>query len=182
MRTASPTYSARRRTDRSNSRALCVILTLARRLTFQENTCLSTPVCSAPYPVHIQRPGWHQIRKDGEGMQTRSDGSPIVIPTGRSAPPSDRHLYSHDPERDGKLLRQYGYALIGTTSFYGADDLPYAKHAAAQGQKVRAGIVLLNVRYYSVGGDAPLGNPVRGATYFSSYWAKSDAAKTSEPQ
>jgi len=111
---------------------------------------------------------------------TTLEVAPAALKQPRAAPP--QLVYSHDPDRDGKLLRQYGYALIGTTSFYGADDLPYAEHAAAQGQKVGAGIVLLNVRYYSVGGDAPLGNPVRGATYFSSYWAKSDAAKTSEPQ
>jgi hypothetical protein len=109
------------------------------------------------------------------------EGAPAVTLTPRATPP--QLVYSHDPDRDGRLLRQYGYALIGTTSFYGAADLPYAEHAAAQGQKVGAGIVLLESRSYHLGGDALLGNPdARGATYFASYWAKSDTEKKSEPQ
>jgi hypothetical protein len=29
-------------------------------------------------------------------------------------------VYSHDPDRDGRFVRQHGYVLIGTASFYGA--------------------------------------------------------------
>ena len=109
------------------------------------------------------------------------EGAPAVTLRPRATPP--QLVNSHDPDRDGRLLRQYGYALIGTTSFYGTADLPYAEHAAAQGQKVGAGIVLLQSRSYHLGGDALLGNPdARGATYFASYWAKSDTEKKSEPQ
>jgi len=105
------------------------------------------------------------------------EGAPAVTLQPRTTPP--QLVYSQDPDRDGRLLRQYGYALIGTTSFYGAADLPYAEHAAAQGQKVGAGIVLLKSRSYALG-DQLLGNPdARGATYFASYWAKSDPANTS---
>jgi hypothetical protein len=104
------------------------------------------------------------------------EGAPAVLQP-RATPP---HLvYSQDPDRDGRLLQQYGYALIGITSFYGAADLPFAEHATAQGQKVGAGIVLLESRSYALGGDQLLGNPdARGATYFASYWAKSDPANT----
>jgi hypothetical protein len=88
-------------------------------------------------------------------------------------------VYSHDLDGDDSVLRQHGYVLIGTTSFYGAADLPYAEHAAAQGQKVGATIVLLNSRSYTLGGEQTLGPPARGASYFASYWAKSDPANTS---
>jgi hypothetical protein len=101
------------------------------------------------------------------------EGAPAVLQP-RATPP--RLVYSQDPDRDGRLLRQYGYALIGTTSFFGAADLPFAEHAAAQGQKVGAGIVLLESRSYLLGGDLVLGNPeARGADYFASYWARSAA-------
>ena len=66
------------------------------------------------------------------------EGASAVTLQPRATPP--QLVYSQDPDRDGRLLRQYGYVLIGTTSFYGAADLPYAEHAAAQGQKVGAGI------------------------------------------
>jgi hypothetical protein len=69
--------------------------------------------------------------------------------------------------------------LIGTTSFYGAADLPYAEHAAGQGQNVGAAIVLLNSRSYILGGEQTLGVRAEGASYFASYWAKSDAPNTS---
>lgn len=105
------------------------------------------------------------------------EGAPAVLQP-RATPP--RLAYSRDPDRDGVLLRQHGYVLIGTTSFYGAADLPYAEHAAAQGQKVGAAIVLLKSTTYALGGDQVLGNPdARGATYFVSYWAKPDPANTS---
>jgi hypothetical protein len=105
------------------------------------------------------------------------EGAPAVTLQPRTTPP--RLVYSQDPGRDGRLLRQYGYALIGTTLFFGAADLPFAEHAAAQGQKVGAGIVLLESRSYVLGGDQVLGNPeAHGADYFASYWAKSDPANT----
>jgi hypothetical protein len=51
------------------------------------------------------------------------EGVPAVKHSG--ATPS--HLvYSHDPDMDGRLLRQHGYVLIGTASFYGAPDYSYA--------------------------------------------------------
>jgi len=103
------------------------------------------------------------------------EGAPAAL-LPRATPP--QLAYSQDPDRDGRLLRQDGYVLVGTTSFYGAADLPYAEHAAVQGQKVGAAIVLLNSRTYNLGGDQLLGNPAIGATYFASYWAKSDPANT----
>jgi hypothetical protein len=103
------------------------------------------------------------------------EGTPAVLQP-RATPP--QLAYSQDPDRDGRLLRQDGYVLIGTTSFYGAADLPYAEHAAVQGQKVGAAIVLLNSHSYNLGGDQLLGDPAIGATYFASYWAKSDPANT----
>ena len=106
------------------------------------------------------------------------EGAPAVSLQPRATPP--QLAYSHDPDRDGGLLRQDGYVLIGTTSFNGAADLPLADHAVAQGQKVGAAIVLLEVRRYSYGESA--GFDAAGASYFASYWAKTDAAKTSEPQ
>jgi hypothetical protein len=106
------------------------------------------------------------------------EGAPAVLPP-RATPP--QLAYSQDPDRDGRLLRQNGYALIGTTSFFGAADLPFAEHAAAQGQKVGAGIVLLESRSYALGGDQVLGNPeAHGADYFASYWAKSEPESTSK--
>ena len=105
------------------------------------------------------------------------EGAPAVTLQPRATAP--RLVFSQDPDRDGRLLRGHGYALIGTTSFTGLADLPFAEHAAAQGQKVGAGIVLLESRSYAIGGGV-LGNPeARGADYFASYWAKSDPANTS---
>lgn len=101
------------------------------------------------------------------------EGAPAVLPP-RATPP--QLVYSQDPDRDGRLLRRHGYALIGTTSFCGMADLPYAEHAAAQGQKVGAGIVLLMVSSY--GYDFVTGGG-GGASYFASYWAKSDPANIS---
>lgn len=109
------------------------------------------------------------------------EGAPAVTLQPRATPP--RLVYSQDPDRDGRLLRGHGYALIGTTSFFGAADLPFAEHAAAQGQKVGAGIVLLESRSYALGGDQVLGNPeAHGADYFASYWAKSDSANTTRSE
>jgi hypothetical protein len=76
--------------------------------------------------------------------------------------------------------------LIGTTSFNGAPDLDRA--VVAQGQKVGAAIVLLKVRshgYRTSISDLPLEYASEGgggASYFASYWATSDAARTSEPK
>ncbi len=100
---------------------------------------------------------------------------------------STQLVYSHNLDRDDRLLRHHGYVLIGTTSFFGAADLPYAERAAAQGQKVGAAIVLLKVRSdinfpsccwldESLWVTEGQGG---GASYFASYWAKSDPANTS---
>jgi hypothetical protein len=108
------------------------------------------------------------------------EGAPAVLPP-RATPP--RLAYSQDPDRDGRLLRRDGYALIGTTSFYGAADLPYAEHAAVQGQKLGAAIVLLKSRSYRYSRGVLDGSfyvsDAAGASYFASYWAKSDPANTS---
>jgi hypothetical protein len=105
----------------------------------------------------------------------------------RATPP--QLVYSRDPDRDGGLLGQHGYVLIGTTSFNGAPGLSYVDRAVVtQGQKVGAAIVLLKACSYSTVTSccAPdvsfVGTSKGGASYFASYWAKSDAGKTSEPQ
>ena len=69
------------------------------------------------------------------------EGAPAVALQPRATAP--RLVYSHDPNRDGRLLWQHGYVLIGTTSFNGAPDLSYEDHAVAQGRKVGAAIVLM---------------------------------------
>lgn len=114
------------------------------------------------------------------------DGAPQVTaqPSRTIAP---KLVYSHDPDRDARALRQNGYVLIGTTSFNGAPDLSYDRAVVKQGQKVGAAIVLLKARPYSTmtlccAPDASLAvSSPGGASYFASYWAKSDAARTSEP-
>ena len=104
----------------------------------------------------------------GEDYNPTRESAPAVTAQPRATPP--QLVYSHDSDRDGRLLRQDGYVLIGTTSFNGAPDLSYADRAVvAQGQKVGAAIVLLESRSYILGGDQLLGNPARGATYFASY-------------
>ena len=115
------------------------------------------------------------------------ESAPAVTAQPRATAP--RLVYSFDPDRDGKLLGQHGYVLIGTTSFNGAPDLSYVDRVMiTQGQKVGAAIVLLKTHSYSTATsccapDPSFVGPLKGAaSYFASYWAKSDAAKTSEPQ
>ena len=118
---------------------------------------------------------------------TRESVSAVTVQP-RATPP--RLVYSHDPDRDGRLLGQDRYVLIGTTSFNGAPDLTYLdRTVVTQGQKVGAAIVLLKAHSYSTDSTccAPdvslvVGPPKGGASYFASYWAKSDAAGTSESQ
>ena len=109
------------------------------------------------------------------------EGGPAATLQPRATSP--QLVYSQDPDRDGRLLRRDGYALIGTTSFFGAADLPYAEHAAAQGQKVGAAIVLLKLRSYRYSRSVLDGSfyvsDAAGASYFVSYWAKSEPANTS---
>ena len=76
-------------------------------------------------------------------------GSPVTPP---AAPPLTRSrdpvlLWSSDASRDGKRLAQEGFVLIGTSSYSGAIDLAYAMDAVAQGKKVGASVVLLNVDF-----------------------------------
>jgi hypothetical protein len=108
------------------------------------------------------------------------EGAPAATLQPRATSP--QLVYSHNLDRDDRLLQQHGYVLIGTTSFNGAAELPYADRAFAQGQKVGAAIVLLNVRSYRYS-RAVLGSfyvsDAAGASYFASYWAKSDPANTS---
>jgi hypothetical protein len=107
------------------------------------------------------------------------EGAPPVTVQPRATSP--RLVYSHDPDGDSRLLRQNGYVLMGTTSFNSSPDLTYAdRMMVAQGQKVGAAIVLLKAPSYF----ATLASCYceGGATYFASYWAKSDPAGTPEPQ
>jgi hypothetical protein len=115
------------------------------------------------------------------------EGAPAVTVQPSATPP--QLIYTRDPDSDDRLLRQDGFVLIGTTSFNGVPDLSYADRAVVvQGQKVGATIVLLNARSYSaLTSCCTLDESLQvtsagGATYFASYWAKSDAAKTSERQ
>jgi len=123
----------------------------------------------------------------GEDYNPTRESAPAVTAQPRATPP--QLVYSHDSDRDGRLLRQDGYVLIGTTSFNGAPDLSYADRAVvAQGQKVGAAIVLMKARSYSYStsccslDESLEATSEGGASYFASYWAKSDAANTSEPQ
>ena len=116
---------------------------------------------------------------------TREDAS-VGTAQPRATPP--QLLYSRDPDKDGKILRQVGYVLIGTTSFNGAPGLSYVDRAVVvQGQKVGAAIVLLRAHSNSTltsccAPDASFVVSSRGGTsYFASYWARPDIAKTSAP-
>lgn len=98
-------------------------------------------------------------------------------------------VYSDDTDRDGKLLRQNGYVLIGTSSFNGAPGLSYVDRAVvAQGQKVGAAMVLLRSHSYNSRTSCCSPDPSLevtsegGVSYFASYWARSGAAKTSDAQ
>lgn len=113
------------------------------------------------------------------------DGAPAVTLQPGTTPP--QLLYSHDPNMDGRLLRQHGSVLIGTTSFDGAPGSSYAARVVvAQGQKGGAAIVLLKDRSYSTSccwlDDKSIQVTSEGGSNIASYWAKSDPAKTSEPQ
>ena len=111
------------------------------------------------------------------------EGAPSVMLQPGAMPP--QLVYSHDPDRDGRFLRQHGYALIGTASFYGAPDYSYADSAVAQGQKVGATILLLKAPSNSVTSCCLFDDSIQVVSIgdgFASYWAKSDATKTSEPQ
>ena len=115
------------------------------------------------------------------------ESAPAVAAQQRATPP--QLVYSRDPDTDGRLLRQDGYVLIGTTSFNGAPDLSYEDRVVvAQGQKVGAAIVLLKARPYSHNTSCcTLDESLEvtsqgGASYFASYWAKSDTAKAFEPR
>jgi hypothetical protein len=111
------------------------------------------------------------------------EGAPSVMLQPGATPP--QLVYSHDPDRDGRFLRQHGYVLIGTASFYGAPDYSYADSAVAQGQKVGAAILLLKAPSYSATSCCLFDDSIQvvsGGDGFASYWAKSDATKTSEPQ
>lgn len=110
------------------------------------------------------------------------EGAPAVTLQPRTTPP--QLVYSHDPNMDGRLLRQHGYVLIGTTSFDGAPGSSHAARVAvAQGQKVGAAIVLLKDRSYSTSccrlDDESIQVTSEGDSNFASYWAKSDPANTS---
>lgn len=110
---------------------------------------------------------------------TLKGGSEVEQP--RATPP--QLAYSHDPDGDGGILRHDGYVLIGTTSFNGAAGLRLADHAVAQGEKVGAAIVLLNVRSYrysrSVLDSTFYASDAAGASYFASYWARSEPENSS---
>jgi hypothetical protein len=78
---------------------------------------------------------------------TPRESTPAIATQPRARP---NLVYSHDPDKDGRLLQQLGYVLIGTTSFNGEPDLSYTDRAvSAQGQKVGAAIVLLKTHAHS---------------------------------
>jgi hypothetical protein len=119
-------------------------------------------------------------------------------------PPTPQFVWSSDPDGDGKLLAQEGYVLIGTSSFLGPglffsqtqQGLGQAREeATAQGKKVGAAVVLLNVpftRVCAVSGAGGASNPLEPrvllasrlaqphttGTVFASYWAKASPAGT----
>jgi hypothetical protein len=124
--------------------------------------------------------GFNHFTKFYRPAETR-EGAPTVTAQPRATPP--QIVYSRDPDGDGRILRQYGYVLIGTASFYGAPDLSYANSAVAQGQKVGATILLLKPPSYHVASCCWFDNSVvsvSGGNGFASYWAKSNAAKPAE--
>jgi len=109
-------------------------------------------------------------------------------------------VWSSDPDGDGKRLAQEGYALIGTSSFWGwggffshtQQGLGQAtEESTAQGKKVGAAVVLLRVPYTTVcavgagGASNPLelhvlradqvAGPRANTIVFASYWTKANA-------
>jgi len=59
--------------------------------------------------------------------------------------PATPEVYAHstDLNADAKRLREQGYMLIGTSSFYGPANRSNAKQAEAEGKKVGAALVLV---------------------------------------
>jgi hypothetical protein len=108
------------------------------------------------------------------------EGAPSVK---QSAATPSQLVYSHDPDMDGRVLRQHGYVLIGTASFYGAPDYSYADSAVALGQKVGASILLLKAPSFGATSccllDESSVQVVSGGNGFVSYWTKPDPANTS---
>jgi len=68
----------------------------------------------------------------------------IVLPS-----PATPQMYAHsnDLNADGKRLREQGYILIGTSSFYGPANRSNANQALQQGKKVGASLVLVKSEY-----------------------------------
>jgi len=108
------------------------------------------------------------------------EGAPAVKQSGATPP---QLVYSHDPDMDGRLLRQHGYVLIGTASFYGPPDYSYADSAVALGQDVGASILLLKAPSFGATSccrsDESSVQVVSGGNGFVSYWTKPDPANTS---
>jgi hypothetical protein len=74
-----------------------------------------------------------------------SSSSPaIALP-----PPATPQMYAHssDLNADGKRLREQGYVLLGTSSFYGPANRSNANQAVEQGKKVGAALVLVKSEY-----------------------------------
>lgn len=121
------------------------------------------------------------------------------LPVGPVVPPASPQLvWSADPTRDGRRLAQQGYVLIGTTSFMGWGHFfsqtqqgigQATQEALAQGMRVRASVVLLDLPFTTVcavnGGEAALNpleprlllaawikQPHAAGTVFASYWVR----------
>jgi len=64
-------------------------------------------------------------------------------------PPPTPQLFGHsnDLQSDGKHLREQGYVLIGTSSFYGPANRSNAQQAVAEGKKVGAALVMVKSDY-----------------------------------
>jgi len=64
-------------------------------------------------------------------------------------PPETPQLFAHsdDLNADGKRLREQGYVLIGTSSFYGPANRSNAQQAVTQGKNVGAAVVMVKSQY-----------------------------------
>lgn len=78
--------------------------------------------------------------------------------------------WSRDPQGDGRQLLRQGYVLLGVSSFVTWQDVSsYKDQATAQGMKVGAAVVLLQVDSTDV-----MSNHLRTISVAASYWAEPD--------
>jgi hypothetical protein len=84
-------------------------------------------------------------------------------------PPAEPRVYAHsaDVEADAKRLREDGYVLIGTSSFYGPANKVTQSQALEEGKRVGASVVLIRSTYKdTLSGTIPytVANPTQYAT------------------